>query len=220
MVAQLRDHGKIERGWLGVQMQPITPALAKAVGLNKDAGVLVNDVLPNSPAAKAKLAQGDVITAFNDAAIKEPRDLAMAVAKAHAGDTAKVTYWRDGHEHTAEVNIATQEKDQAEARQSDGKEGTVGLALVPMSNDARAQLGLDPSAKGVVVAGVTEGSPADESGLQQGDVIVRVGDSAITTPKEAAAKIHEAEQAKKEAVPLLVTRNGTTYYIALQLAQG
>jgi len=220
VVAQLRDHGKIERGWLGVQMQPITPALAKAVGLSKDGGVLVNDVLPNSPAAKAKLAQGDVITAFNDSAIKEPRDLAMAVAKAHAGDTAKVTYWRDGHEHTAQVSIASQEKDQTEARLSDGKEGSVGLALVPMSNDARAQLGLDPSAKGVVVAGVTEGSPADESGLQQGDVIVRIGDSPITTPREAAAKIHEAEQAKKEAVPLLVTRNGTTYYIALQLAQG
>ncbi len=219
VVAQLREHGKIERGWLGVQMQPITPALAKAVGLSKDGGVLVNEVLPGSPAAKAKLAQGDVILSFNDTVIKEPRDLAMAVAKAHSGDTAKVTYWRDGHDHTAEVGIVPQEKDQTEARQSDGKEGTVGLALMPMSNDARAQLGLDPAAKGVVVAGVTEGSPADESGLQQGDVIVRIGDSAITTPKEAANKIREAEQAKKEAVPLLVTRNGTTYYIALQLAQ-
>jgi serine protease Do len=220
VVAQLREHGKIERGWLGVQMQPITPALAKAVGLSKDGGVLVNDVLPGSPAAKAKLAQGDVILSFNDAVIKEPRDLAMAVAKAHAGDMAKITYWRDGHEHTAQVGIATQEKDPAEARQSDGKEGTVGLALLPMSNDARAQLGLDPSAKGVVVASVTEGSPADESGLQQGDVIVRIGDTAVTSPREVASRIHEAEQAKKEAVPLLVTRNGTTYYIALQLAQG
>ncbi|HMA52633.1 MAG TPA: PDZ domain-containing protein, partial [Magnetospirillaceae bacterium] len=193
---------------------------AKAVGLGKESGVLVNDVLAGSPAEKAKLTQGDVITAFDGAGIKEPRDLALAVAKAHAGEAVKITYWRDGHDHTAEVTIAAQDKDQAEARLSDGKEGSVGLALAPMSNDARAQLGLDPSAKGVVVAGVTEGSPADESGLQQGDVIVRVGDSPITTPKEAAAKIHEAERAKKEAVPLLVTRNGTTYYIALQLAQG
>jgi serine protease Do len=220
VVAQLREHGKIERGWLGVQMQPMTPALAKAVGLSKDNGVLVNEVQPDSPASRAKLAQGDVILTFNNKPIKEPRDLAMAVASAHSGDSAKVTYWRDGHEQTAQVKIAAQAKEQAEARQDDGEGGPLGLALMPLSNDARAQLGLDQSTKGVVVAQVTEGSPAEESGIQAGDIIMRIGDTAISTPKQAATKIHEAEQAKKEAVPLLVTRNGTTYYIALQLAQG
>jgi len=220
VVAQLREHGKIERGWLGVQMQPLTPALAKAIGLAKEQGVLINDVLPDSPAAKAKLAQGDVILSFNGTDIKEPRDLALAVANAHAGDEVKVTYWRDGADHTAKVSIAKQDKEQNEAAAGKEDGEKLGLSLAPLSNDARAQLGLSPSASGVVVAGVEDGSPADESGLQTGDLIVRVGDHTVTSPRDAAAKIREAEHAKKAALPLLVTRNGTTYYIALQLAQG
>jgi serine protease Do len=220
VVAQLRAHGKIDRGWLGVQMQPLTPALAKAVGLANEDGVLVNEVLPDSPAAKAKLMQGDVITSFNGATVKAPRDLAMAVANTHAGDTATVTIWREGHQQTTKVSIATQAKDQAEANADTGTGGPLGLALAPLSNDMRSQLGLDPSAKGVIVAQVTDGSPAEESGIEPGDLIVRVGGHAVVTPGDAAAKIHDAETAKKAAVPLLVTRNGTTYYIALQLAQG
>jgi serine protease Do len=220
VIAQLREHGNVERGWLGVQMQPMTPALAKAVGLAKEEGVLVNQVLPYSPADKAKLKQGDVILAFGGTPIKTPRDLALAVAQAHAGETAKLTLWRAGHQLTVAVNIASQAKDQVDARADDGDGGPLGMALTPLSNDARAELGLGPSAKGVVVAQVAAGSQAEESGVRPGDIIVRVGDTAVTTPQEAIAKIREAEQAKKEAVPLLVTRNGTTYYVALQLAEG
>ena len=92
-------------------------------------------------------------------------------------------------------------------------------ALAPLNEDAQEQLGLGPSVKGVVVARVTPGSRADESGVQSGDVIVRVGNQAVTTPGEASAKIHAAERDKKEAVPLLVMRNGATYYLALQLSK-
>jgi len=218
VVAQLREHGKVERGWLGVQMQAVTPALAKAMGLEKGDGVLVNEVVADSPAAKARLQQGDVITTFNGEAIKTPRDLALAVAKAHAGDDAKVGLLRHGHEVTAAVSIAARAKDPAEADAPDT--GQLGLALMPLSGDAKAQLGLGSSAKGVVVAQVAAGSAAEESGVQPGDVIVRVGETAVATPKEAIARIHEAQEKKMEAVPLLVTRNGTTYYVALQLVQG
>jgi serine protease Do len=220
VVAQLKEHGTVERGWLGVQMQPLTPALAKAVGLSKDEGVLVNEVLPDSPAAKAKLAQGDVILAFDGTPVKTPRDLALAVANVHAGSAVKMTLWRDGHERTTDVTIASAAKAQHEAKADLGEGGPLGLALAPLTSDARAELGLSPATKGVVVAKVTEGSPAEDSGMQPGDVIVRIGDQQVASPKEAASRLQEAEQAKKTAVPLLVTRNGTTYYIALQLAQG
>lgn len=220
VIGQLREHGKVERGWLGVQMQPVTPALAKALGLATDQGVLVNEVVPDSPAAKAKLQQGDVITTFNGAAIKTPRDLALAVANAHAGDSATLGLWRHGHDLTTKVGIAARAKDQAEAKDETPDAGQLGMALAPLSGDTRAELGLGPSAKGVVVARVTAGSAAEESGVQSGDVIIRVGEAAVTTPNEAIARIHDAERAKKEAVPLLVTRNGTTYYVALQLNQG
>jgi serine protease Do len=201
-------------------MQPLTPALAKAVGLSKDEGVLVNEVLPDSPAAKAKLAQGDVILAFDGTPVKTPRDLALAVANVHAGSAVKMTLWRDGHERTTDVTIASAAKAQHEAKADLGEGGPLGLALAPLTSDARAELGLSPATKGVVVAKVTEGSPAEDSGMQPGDVIVRIGDQQVASPKEAASRLQEAEQAKKTAVPLLVTRNGTTYYIALQLAQG
>jgi serine protease Do len=94
----------------------------------------------------------------------------------------------------------------------------VGLSLAPLSNDMRSQFGLDEGAKGVVVQGVTPDSRAADSGLQPGDVIVKVGGEAVTTPSEAASRIHAAERDKKAAVPLLVMRDGSTYYLALQLA--
>jgi serine protease Do len=219
VVAQLREHGKVERGWLGVQMQPMTPALAKAVGLPRDEGVLVDQVVAGSPAAAAKLQQGDVITTFDGTVIKTPRDLAVAVAKDHAGDSARVGLWRNGHDLTVEVSIAAQAKEQAAAT-DESHGGRVGMALAPLTGDRRSELGLGPSATGVVVTRVVPGSPADESGVQPGDVVVRVGSTDVATPREVVAKIHAAERAKKEAIPMLVMRNGTTYYVALELAQG
>ena len=220
VVDQLRSHGSVARGWLGVQMQPVNDQMAKAVGLAHDQGVLVDQVMDDSPAKKADIQQGDVITAYNDTQIKTTRDLAAAVADAHAGDTAHLTLWRDGHDQKVDVTIAALPKDQQVASADDSKEGSVGMSLAPLDKDARDQLNLNSNAHGVVVANVTPGSHADESGVQAGDVIVRVGNQQVDSPSDAASKIKAAQQAKRAAVPLLVTRNGTTYYLALQLANG
>ena len=218
VVSQLREHGKIERGWLGIAMQPLTPALAAAVGHSDAQGVLIDKVEADSPAAKAKLRQGDVISAFNGEAIKGPRDLALDVANVAAGTAAKMTIWRDGHESVLDVTIG--EQPGKVALQTDAPDASpVGLALAPLNQNEQQKLGLSPSVTGVVVAQVTPGSRAEESGVQAGDVIVRVGNDAVTTPAEASAKIQAAELDKKEAVPLLVMRDGTTYYLALQLAK-
>ena len=219
VVAQLRDKGAVARGWLGIQMQPMTEQLAKAMGHgSKDDGVLVNEVQADSPALAAKVMQGDIITAYNGTAIKTPRDLAMAVAKTPAGSKAKLTVWRNGQEQTLDVAIGTQAPEKMAAAASDDQNyAPVGMALAPLTPDARSQFGLGPNVDGVVVAKVTPNSHAAESGVQEGDVIVRVGSDAVKTPAEAAAKIHAAQKAKKDAVPLLVSRDGTTYYLALQL---
>jgi serine protease Do len=221
VVAQLKEHGSVQRGWLGVQMQELTPTLAKAIGRSGSGGVLVDKVEPNSPAKKAEVEQGDVITAFNKKDIKEPRDLALAVANVKSGDTVSMTVWRAGHEKTLQVTIGTQPKEQKTAS-NDNKSGnaSVGMALSKLTPDVKDQLGLDDNQKGVVVAQVQPGSPAAESGVRPGDVIVRVGNSTVTTPDQATEQIHAAEREKKEAVPLLVMRDGTTYYLALQLAEG
>jgi serine protease Do len=218
VVAQLRDHGSVERGWLGVQMQPITPALAKAMGRPDHDGVVIDKVEPNSPAANADLRQGDIITAVNGNIVKGARELAMTIATVQRGDTAKLTVWRDGQERTVDVKIGSQPSDKMASVDDAHPENPVGLSLAPLSNENRSQLGLDDKAKGVVVQDVTPDSHAAESGLQAGDVIVKVGNQAVTTPSEAASQIHAAERAKKDAVPLLVLRDGSTYYLALQLA--
>lgn len=219
VIAQLREHGVVERGWLGVQMQSITPPLAKAIGRPNPDGALVDQVDADSPAAHAKLQQGDVITAVDGKEVKTPRDLAMIVADAHAGSAEKFTVWRNGHEESLTVTIGTQSKEKTAANDEKSDGAPVGMELSTLSPDQRAQLGLDSSTKGVVVAQVTPDSRAAESGVHAGDVIVKVGNEEVTTPAEAATKIHAAEREKKEALPLLVMRDGTTYYLALQLAQ-
>jgi serine protease Do len=217
VVAQLRDHGSVERGWLGVAMQPITPELAKAMGRADHDGVLVNKVEPDSPAAAADLRQGDIISAVDGKPVKGGRELAMTVASVHKGDTAKLTVWREGQERTVDVKIGAQPTDKVAMADGGDGDGPVGLSLAAMSEETRSQFGLDAKAKGVIVQDVSPDSHAAESGLRPGDVIVKVGNDAVTTPAEAATQIHAAQKAKKDAVPLLVMRDGSTYYLALQL---
>jgi serine protease Do len=218
VVAQLRQHGKVERGWLGVEMQPLTPALAKAIGRPDAEGVIVDQVVAHSPAAAAKLQQGDVITAYDGKPIKNARDLALAVADTAHGSAAKLTIWRNGQQHVVDVAIGRQPGPQV-ASSNEAPDGTpVGMALAPLTPKERGDLGLAPTVSGVVVAQVMPGSHAADSGIQPGDIIERVGDAAVATPAEAASALHKAEHAKKTAVPLLVMRNGATYFLALQLA--
>jgi serine protease Do len=220
IVTQLRDHGKVARGWLGVQMQPLTPTLAKAVGLPNDQGVVVDSVVDGSPAAHASLQQGDVITAFNGKPIKDARDLAMAVADTPSGKAASLTIWRGDHARSVNVSIGTEEKTHvAMADTNAGGEKPVGMALEPLTSDMRGQLNLKPMTPGVVVGQVTEGSRADESGMRAGDVIERVAGNPVSTPAEVADAIHAAEHAKKDALPLLVMRDGVTSYLGLQLTE-
>jgi serine protease Do len=219
VVAQLRDHGHVERGWLGVEMQSMSPQLAKAVGYTGSGGVLVDQVSDDSPAAHAGLKQGDVIMAFNGTAITAPRDLALAVADTPAGKTVPIKIWRDHGEHTLDVDVGSQPKDMDQSGGGASESGSVGMSLEPLTAEQRANMGLPPSARGVIVAQVAPGSRADDSGIQAGDLIVKVGDTDVTAPAQVAARIHAAEHEKKEALPLLINRNGTTYYLALQLTK-
>jgi len=219
IVAQLREHGKVSRGWLGVQMQPLTPALAKAVGLSNHDGVLVNLVTDGSPAAHAGVQQGDVITGFAGKPIKTTRDLAMAVAGTPSGKSVEMTVWRDGHSRNLDVAIGTQKKETlASAAAAHDGARPVGMSLQPLTPELRDQLGLTSSSRGVVVGAVTPGSDADESGVRPGDIIERVAGTNVGTPGEAADAIHAAQREKKSAISLLVRRDGVTSFLGLQLS--
>lgn len=217
VVAQLRDHGSVARGWLGVQMQPVSPELAKAMGRDTNDGALVNEVQPDSPAARSELHQGDIIATVNGKAVKGPRDLAMTVVEMSKGAKATLSVWRDGHEHKVDVTVAAQPLERLAAAEAPS-DSPVGLTLAPLSEETRSALGIDGKVQGVVVARVTVGSPAAESGIRQGDVIVKVGNDSVASPPEAATRLKAAQNDKKAAVALLVMREGTTYYLALKFA--
>jgi serine protease Do len=217
IVDQLRQHGSIARGYLGVQMQPLTDSLAKAVGLPNDQGVLVDAVTKGSPAAHTDLQQGDVITAFNGHAITGTRDLAMAVANTPSGKTASMTVWRNGHSHAISITVGTEGENRVASAGDAAHEKPVGMSLQALTPDKRDQLNLAPGTSGVVVAQVTPGSNADESGVQAGDIIQRVGGQPVRSPDQVADAIHAAQHNKKDAISMLVMRNGVSSYLGLQL---
>jgi serine protease Do len=221
VVAQLKEKGTIDRGWLGIAMQTITPDLARALGREKADGALVASVQPDSPAAKAGLQQGDIVTGAGREPIKTPRDLARIVADARPGTRLDIALVRDGKERTLPVTVGEPQERTASLDASD--EGVdsgpkVGLALAPLTAQARSEFGLDSSAKGAVVASVEPGSPAAESGLRRGDVIVKVGDRTVDGPRSVAAELRAARKDRR-AVPVLVLRDGTPYYVALELGR-
>lgn len=217
VVAQLRQHGHVARGWLGIQMQAVTPTLAKALGLNNVAGALVNAVMPDSPAAHAGLRQGDVITGFNGNHVATPRDLSFAVADVPAGKTVGLSVWRDGQERQLNVTVGTEraEKTASAPAPPPNPSSPVGLELEQLPPEAR---GLYGNQGGVLIASVTPGSVADQSGLEAGDVILRVGDHAVNSPADVTSRIHAA-QASHGAVALLVMRQDSTAYVPLQFGK-
>jgi serine protease Do len=214
VIAQLRDHGHVARGWLGVQMQAVTPTLAKALGLDKAEGVLIDVVEPDSPAVRAGVRQGDVITGFNGNHVATPRELSFAVADMPAGKTAGLSVLRDGQERQLNVTVGSERADKlaSETTPAATRSPPVGLELQPLPSQAH---GLYGNEGGVLIANVTPGSLADLSGLEPGDVILRVGNQVVTSPADVTARIRAA-QASHGAVALLVMRQGTTAYVPLQ----
>ena len=219
VVTQLREHGKIERGWLGVEMQGITPALAQAMHRPDSSGALVDSVVDDSPASAAGLQPGDVITGFNGHAIKSPRDLAREVAAQKEGRVS-IEAWRSGSTLALTASLRPMPTDFEKAETSNGTSdgGSVGVAMAPLTAETRAALGLDQKVRGVAVTGVRPGSPAEEGGLQQGDVIVGVAGKPVSSPRAASRAMHHALDQNK-AVALRVLRNGHAAFLAIEPAQ-
>jgi len=201
-------------------MQPLTPALAKAIGLPNDKGVLVDEVQPDSPASHATLQQGDVITRFNGTDIATPRDLALAVANMPSGKSAAMSVWRNEEMRTFDVTIGTQPSEQAAANETTPSSAALGMTLKPLTDAERDQLGLRFGVRGPVVDQVDPSSLAWESGVREGDVIVRVDSHPVASPSQAVRDIRTAEQENKEQIPIVVDREGSTFYLGLKLVTG
>jgi serine protease Do len=225
VVDQLEEHGHVTWGWLGVAIQNITPSIAKGLGLNAEqsTGALVASVVPDSPAAKAGLKSGDVITAAGGHEIKTVHDLPRLVAATPVGTKLDLKVLRNGKEQTVEATIAempqkvaaAEEGQQPSAEQGHQASVALGMQLVPLTPHLRSQLQVPKDVNGVVIDHIANDSPARALGLQAGDVIVSIDQKPVTTPEEAAAQLNQA--ANKGDVLLLVNRHGTNEFVGLSV---
>jgi serine protease Do len=224
VVAELKDTGTVTRGFLGVSTQPVDAAMAAALKMptgegGESRGALVSGVERDSPAAKAGLQPGDVVLAVDGKAVKSPRDLARTVAEYKPGSRTELKLWRDGAERSMAIEVAAQPgTERARAGAEAPGEGRIGVALAPISPQARQQLNLPADAKGAIVARVEQGSRAEKAGLRQGDVIVGVGSTATDDPEAVMRALREAN-AGGSAVALRILREGRTAFIAVPANQ-
>jgi serine protease Do len=225
VIAQLRDHGSVERGWLGVQIQPVTPKIADSLALASQTGALVSQVTPGGPAAKAGLRAGDVIERVDGTAISHFKDLPRAIAALRPGAQAQIGIWRDGKTLTVSAAVAATPIQKTLASASDGgpameqpAPSAIGLTLAPLTPAARQSLGIANEVTGVLVAGVQAGSSAADQGLQAGDVIVKVGAVAVDSPAAAAGAFEKAA-GSEHAILILIDRQGSDMFVALKLRQ-
>ena len=222
IVADLKENGSVERGWLGVQIQDLDEGLADSLGLNSERGALVAEVVGDGPAAKGGVQAGDVITHFNDVEIDSSRTLSRTVAGAAPSKPAKVTVWRDGRSRELNVELGEAAQTEQVAALNPGGAGqqggtVLGLALRPLTDENRARLGLPNDVQGALVATVVPGSPAAEKGMRPGDIITRVNQQNVTSVGEAAAALNAAKASGDRAL-LLVRRADSQRFVALSFS--
>ena len=211
VVGQLIKKGSVTRGWLGVSIQPVTDEIAQSFGLQKSRGALVSDIMSGSPAEKAGLKQGDVITRFGGKDIKDARQLQMLVADTQAGQKVEMDVVRNGKPLKLTVTLANSESASAQKPKStEPQAGWFGLMVEELPRNMRMR-GLS----GVIVTQVDPEGVAAEAGIQQGDVIVSVNQKRIASISEYLSAIKEA--GKKGSVALLVKRGDASIYFALRI---
>jgi serine protease Do len=223
IVADLKENGSVERGWLGVQIQDLDDELVRSLRLSDDDGALVADVVAGGPAARAGVQAGDVITRFNGSEIDSTRTLSRVVAAASPNEPAEVTVWRDGRsrELTVEIGKAAQTEEDVVASNNRGgpaqSTAAVGLTLRPLTDGDRSTLGIPSGVNGAVVAAVAPGSAAAEKGLRPGDVITRVNQQAVGSVADAVTALNGARE-RNETALLLVRRGEVQQFVALSFS--
>ena len=217
VVAQLKDKGVVTRSYIGVQVQPVSAGIAESLGLKNAAGALVDEAKADTPAAKAGIEPGDVITAVNGNAVKDSRTLAREISGMAPGSTAKLDILRKGEQKSITVTVAampdSQKQASADERDTGSARGTprLGLSVAPASDVAGA------GNKGVVVTAVDPDGPAAEHGVQSGDVILDVGGKSVGNVTELRSALSEAKSAGKHDVLMRIKSTDTTRYVAMPI---
>jgi serine protease Do len=223
VIAQLKDHGSVTRGWIGVQIQPVTQDIADSLGLKKAEGALVAEPQANSPAAKAGIEAGDVITSVNGDQVKDARDLAKKIGSLAPKATVKLSVLHKGSEKTVNLTLGELPNSKEARATPDDKGGAdngaiemgkLGLTLAPAARVSGA------GNQGVVVTGVDGSGIASEHGFSTGDVILEVAGKSVSTPADVRNVVATARTEGKRTVLLRVKSGANTRFVALPVGQG
>lgn len=221
VVTDLRADGEVTRGWLGVQIQPVTGDIAASLGIQGTEGAIVSDAQPNSPAAAAGVLAGDVIRMVNGNPVKDPKDLSATISRIEPGQKVAITVVRDGKEQNIDVTLGNLKELDENQQVSAAEQAKPEVAPTPASLDG---LGLSVEEKadgsGVVVSGIEENSPASEQGMQSGDVIVSIGGAPVKTVADVEKGISSAKELGRAAVLFKVQREDNVRFVGVPLERG
>ena len=214
VMQQLKDHGKVVRGWLGVEIQEVTPDLAQSFNLPKPEGALVAKVEKEGPALKAGILRGDIIDKFNGLPVQDEHQLPELVAQTPIGTTVPVEVIRNGKHLTIQVKVAELKEEQLASAKSEEPGSNWGLQVQSITPEIANQLNLN-NTKGVVVRGVQPDSPAADAGIQQGDVVLEVNHGKVNSVDDFLSAAKQAKKDKNSAL-LLVQRGNATMYTVIK----
>ena len=229
VVSQLREFGRARRGWLGVNIQQITPEIAEGLGLHDSSGALVARVSEGGPAEKANIRNGDVILRFNNQDVKEMKNLPRIVAETVIGKDVPVVLWRDGKQVTVTAQVGElpenpqQVADNAPVKppvpvNRNVEVSGLGARLAPITDEMRQKFKIGADQKGVVVTDVTPDGAAAGRGLKPGDVIVEVQQEPVSTPADVQERMDRYRKQNRKTVLMLVQSSEGLRWVPVPLA--
>ncbi|HXC29685.1 MAG TPA: Do family serine endopeptidase [Stellaceae bacterium] len=227
IIDQLKTTGKVERGWIGARIQPVTDEIAESIGLDKARGALVASVDQASPAMQGGLKPGDVILTYDGKPVDRSRQLPRFVADSVPDKPVKVTIWRDGKETEQTMTVVAYDPNRPQPQPPAPEQpkppptiDMIGLKIARLTPEWRKYFGLPDIARGIVIVDVPQNSGGSAQGLRAGDLLVAAGETPVNTPDEVLQHIAAAKHAGRKNILIRVERDGNYRFVTLPIPEG
>ena len=226
IIDQLRTTGKVERGWIGARIQPVTDEIAESLGLDKARGALIAAIDPASPATQGGLRPGDVILSYDGKPVDRSRQLPRMVADSAPDKPVKVTIWRDGKESDVTMTVVAYDPNRPQPQPPAPEQpkpppsvDVLGLKIAKLTPEWRKYFGLTEAARGVVVVEVPQNSAGAAQGLHAGDLVVAAGATPVTSPEDVLQHVAASRKAGHKNILIRVEREGNFRFITMPIAE-